>query len=169
MTLSMYEATAPLLTQHLTNLSNILTKAAAHAEARKIDPAVFLNARLSPDMYPLTRQVQIVSDNAKACMARLAGIEVPSWPDNETSFPALQARLTKSIDYVKSFKPEQINGSESREILVQFGPDMKVPMTGSALIFSFQLPNFLFHCAMAYAILRHHGVDIGKRDFIGLR
>jgi uncharacterized protein len=166
MTLTMHQAAAPLFTQHLTNLSGILTKAAAHAEAKKIDPSVFLNARLAPDMFPLTRQVQVVSDNAKGGMSRLAGVEIPSWPDNEASFPELQARLAKTIEYVKSFKPEQLDGSEDKKILVKLGPN-EIPFTGRSLLFGFQIPNFLFHCAMAYAILRHHGVEIGKLDFIG--
>jgi hypothetical protein len=166
MALSMYQASAPLFTQFLSSLSGVLAKGAAHAEARKIDPNVFLSARLAPDMFPLTRQVQIVSDNAKAGMARLAGVEIPSWPDNEASFPELQARLTKTIDYVKSFKPGQIEGSEDREIIVQLGPN-KVPFTGRSLLFGFQIPNFLFHCTTAYDILRHNGVELGKRDFIG--
>ena len=167
MTLSMYQASAPVFTQHLTNLSAILAKAAAHAEARKIDPQVFLTARLAPDMFALSRQVQIASDSAKGCMARLAGVDVPSWPDNEASFPELQARMTKTTDYVKGFKPAQIDGSEERQIMVQLGPDTKLPFTGYTLLFGFQLPNFFFHCSMAYAILRHNGVEIGKRDFLG--
>jgi hypothetical protein len=162
----MYQASAPVYTQFLGALSNILKKAAAHAEARKIDPSVFINARISPDMFPLVRQVQIVTDHAKGSLARLAGLEVPSYPDTETTFDELQARIARTLDYVKTFKPAQIDGSEAREIVLTFGTQ-KMPFTGQAYLVQFALPNFYFHTSMAYAILRHNGVEIGKRDFMG--
>jgi uncharacterized protein len=166
MSLSMYQASSPVYTQFLTALSGILTKAAAHAEAKKIDPSIFINARLSPDMFAFARQVQIATDHAKGSMARLAGVEAPSFPDTETSFEELQARIAKTLDYVKSFKPEQIDGSEGRDIVLTFGTD-KYPFKGQAYLIQFALPNFYFHASMAYAILRHNGVDVGKRDFMG--
>ena len=168
MSLSMYQASAPVYTQFLGALSNILKKAAAHAEARKIDPSVFINARISPDMFPLVRQVQIVTDHAKGSLARLAGLEVPSYPDTETTFDELQARIARTLDYVKTFKPAQIDGSEAREIVLTFGTQ-KMPFTGQAYLVQFALPNFYFHTSMAYAILRHNGVEVGKRDYMGSR
>ncbi len=166
MSLTMYQASVPVYTQFLTGLSGILTKAAAHAEARKIDPSVLINARLSPDMFALARQVQVATDHAKGSLARLAGVEVPSYPDTETTFAELQARIARTLDYVKSFKPEQIDGTEARDIVLTFGT-VSLPFTGQAYLIQFALPNFYFHISMAYAILRHNGVEIGKRDFMG--
>ncbi len=166
MSLSMYQAAAPVYTQFLNSLSAILKKAAAHAEARKIDPSVLINARLSPDMFALARQVQIATDHVKGSLARLAGVEIPSFPDTETTFEELQARIARTLDYVKSFKPQQIDGTEARDIELTFGTQ-KFPFTGQAYLIQFALPNFFFHMSMAYAILRHNGVEIGKRDFMG--
>lgn len=166
MSLSMYTASVPVYTQFLTALSNVLKKAAAHAEAKKIDPSVLINARLAPDMFALARQVQIATDHAKGSLARLAGLEVPSFPDTETTLEELQARIAKTVDYVKTFKPEQIDGTEAREIVLTFGTQ-KFPFNGQTYLIQFALPNFYFHISMAYAILRHNGVEVGKRDFMG--
>jgi len=166
MSLSMYQASAPVYTQTLTALSNILKKAAAYAEAKKIDPSVLINARIAPDMYPLSRQVQIATDHAKGSLARLAGVEPPSFPDTESTFDELQARITKTLDYVKTFKPAQIDGSEEKDVVLTFGTQ-KFPFKGLDYLTKFALPNFYFHTSMSYAILRHNGVDIGKRDFMG--
>lgn len=167
MTLSMYETSAPFFIRHLTNISNIISKGAKDAETRKIEHSVLLEARLAPDMLPLVRQIQIISDNAKGAMSRLAGVDIPSWPDTETSFPELQARIAKTIDYVKTFNPEQINGSEDRQIFLRLGWKIPHDLTGKSLLMEFQIPDFMFHCAMVYAILRHNGVMIGKQDFLG--
>lgn len=166
MSLSMYKASVPVYTQFLTALSNILKKAATHAEAKKIDPSVLINARLSPDMFALARQVQIATDHAKGSLARLAGLEVPSFPDTESTFDELQARIAKTLDYVKTFKPEQIDGTEEREIVLTFGTQ-KFPFNGQTYLIQFALPNFYFHISTTYGILRHNGVEIGKRDFMG--
>jgi uncharacterized protein len=166
MTVSMFTASVPVYTQFLTSLSAILKKAAAHAEAKKIDPSIFINARLSPDMYALARQVQIATDHAKGSLARLAGVEIPSYPDNEATFDELEARIAKTLAYVKTFKPEQIDGTEGKEIVLTFGTQ-KFPFNGQTYLIQFALPNFYFHSSMAYAILRENGVDVGKRDFMG--
>jgi hypothetical protein len=166
MPISMYSASIPVLTRGLRNLSAILDKATASAEARKIDPAVLIGARLAPDMFPLGRQIQIASDTAKGGAARLAGAEVPSWPDTETTFPEFQTRIKKTVDYLGTFKAAQIDGAEERAITLKM-PDGDLTLTGQAYLFNFVLPNFLFHVTTAYAILRHNGVEIGKRDYLG--
>ncbi len=166
MPVSMYRASISVLIRSLKTLSALLDKAAASAEARKIDPAVLVGARLAPDMHPLSRQIQIASDSAKGGAARLAGVEVPSWPDTETSFPELQARIKKTIDYLETFKPEQIDGAEDRTVTLNLGGG-EVAFSGTDFLFNFVLPNFLFHVTTAYAILRHNGVEIGKRDYLG--
>lgn len=166
MTLSLYQASMPVLARGLQNLSNILKKAATNAEARKIDPAVLVAARLAPDMFALARQVQITTDTAKGCAARLAGLEVPSYADTETTFDELQARIAKTIAFVQSVKPEQVDGNESRAINLKLGP-REVSFTGQSYLLTFVLPNFFFHVTAAYAILRHNGVDIGKLDYLG--
>ncbi|HWU27210.1 MAG TPA: DUF1993 domain-containing protein [Rhizomicrobium sp.] len=166
MSLSMYQASVPIYGQILTSLSNLLKKGAASAETRKIDPSVLLNARIAPDMFPLVRQVQTATDHAKGSLARLASVEIPAYPDTETTFDELQARIAKTLDYVKTFKPDQIDGTEDKDIVLKFGPQ-KFPFKGQAYLLNFVLPNFYFHTSMAYAILRHNGVDIGKRDFLG--
>lgn len=166
MTLSMYQASVPVFARALENLAAILAKAAAHAEARKIDPAVFINARLAPDMFALARQVQIASDGAKGCAARLAGVEVPSYPDTEATFPELQARIAKTIAFVTGFTAAQIDGSEERVVtLKQRGEDVRY--RGQDYLLKLALPNFFFHVTTAYDILRHHGVEIGKGDYLG--
>jgi hypothetical protein len=166
MTLSMYQASVPVFVRALDNLSAILHKAAAHAEARKIDPSVLVNARLFPDMLPLSRQIQIASDNSKGPAARLANVERPVYEDNETTFDDLQARIAKTIAFLKSLKPEQIDGSEDRTVVVKLR-DNEVSFKGQPYLLGFAQPNFYFHVTMAYAILRHCGVEIGKTDFIG--
>ena len=166
MALSMYQASVPAFVQMLTALSSILDKAAAFAVAKKVDPAVLLNSRLAPDMFPLTRQIQIGADFAKGPMARLAGLEVPKYDDNETSIDALKARIAKTLDYVKSFTPEQIDGSETRAINLTVG-GQPLTLTGQDYLVNFALPNFYFHVGAAYAILRHNGIEIGKRDYMG--
>ncbi len=166
MTLSMYQASVPVFRHQLGALSNILAKAEAHVEARKLDPAALLQARLYPDMFPLSRQVQIAADGAKGAVARLAGAEVPSWEDKEKSFAELRERCARTVDFIGGFSAEQINGSEDREIVMQMraGP---LTFQGQAFLLGFAIPNFYFHMATAYAILRHNGVEIGKRDFLG--
>ena len=166
MSLTMYQASIPAFVRMLGNLSAILDKAAAHAEAKKIAPAIFINARLAPDMFPLSRQVQIATDMVKGCAARLAGIEVPSYEDNEATFEELQARVAKTIAFLQSISAEQIDGSEERDITVKFG-SREFNFLGQAYLVDFVIPNFHFHLTSTYAILRHNGVDIGKMDYIG--
>lgn len=166
MQISMYQASVPRFMNMLGNLAAILEKAAAHAEAKKIDPAVLVNARLFPDMFPLARQVQIATDGAKGCAARLAGLEPPRYEDNEASLPELIARLRKTIDYLASFKPEQIDGSEERVVTMKFRDGTKT-FVGLPYLLDYVLPNFYFHVTTAYAILRHNGVELGKQDYLG--
>jgi len=166
MTLSMYQASIPAFVRILTNLSAILTKAEAHAAAKKIDSSVFINARLAPDMFPLARQIQIASDGVKGCAARLAGIDVPSYADTETTFAELQARIAKAVAFMQSVKPAQIDGSEERDIQLKVGGH-EFKFKGQAYLLTFVIPNFYFHVTTAYAILRHNGVEIGKQDFLG--
>jgi hypothetical protein len=166
MSLSMYQASVPAFLQMLGGLAGVLAKAEAHAAERKIEPAVLLNYRLAPDMFPLIRQIRIATDHAKGCCARLAGVEVPSYADDETSFADLRARLEKTVGFVRGFQPEAIDGSEEREITLMVGSQ---PMTfkGQPYLVNFVLPNFYFHVTTAYAILRHAGVPLGKRDYLG--
>jgi hypothetical protein len=166
MALGMYGASVPVFTRGLNNLGAILDKAAAHCAARKIDPAVLLGCRLFPDMFPLTRQVQIATDHAKGAPARLAGVEIPAFADNEASFDDLRARLTRTLDFLKGFTPAQIDGSEDRAIELKIGGNV-LALKGAGYLSGFALPNFYFHMTTAYNILRHNGVELGKRDFIG--
>jgi hypothetical protein len=166
MPLSMYDVSVPVLVRGLKNLSHLLDKGLASAEARKIDPSVLVNARLAPDMHPLSRQVQIASDSAKGAASRLSETETPSWPDTETTFPELQARIKTTIDYLEGIKPEQIDGAEDRIIKMNLGGG-EIPFSGRDFLFSFALPNFFFHVTTAHDILRHNGVEIGKRDYLG--
>ncbi|NOT42240.1 MAG: DUF1993 domain-containing protein [Alphaproteobacteria bacterium] len=166
MTINAYQATVPAFIQILTSLSTILTKAAAHAEAKKIDPAVFVNARIAPDMFPLARQVQIASDQAKGACARLAAVDIPSFADTETTFPELQARIAKTLDFIKGLKPAQFDGAFDRDITLTLAGE-KMTWKGGVYLHQFALPNFYFHATAAYTILRHNGVEIGKRDFLG--
>ena len=166
MTMSMYQASVPIFLQSLNALSHILDKASAQAVARKFDPSAILNARLFPDMFPFVKQVQIAADFAKNTPARLAGAEIPRFEDNETSFEHLMARIARTLDYVKTFKPAQIDSSEDREISLSVGGQPR-SFKGQAFLQHFALPNFFFHYSTAYAILRHNGIELGKRDFIG--
>lgn len=166
MSLSLYQACVPQFVRMFGNLSVILDKAVAYSEERKIDPAVLLNARLAPDMHPLTRQVQIASDVSKGCVARLAGIEPPSFADTESSFAELQARIGKTLEFIKSVTPEQVNAGEGREILLKF-PNAEFGFKAPDYVLHFVLPNFYFHVTTAYAILRHNGLAIGKMDYMG--
>jgi uncharacterized protein len=166
MSISMYQASIPVFIRMLNNLNGILQKAAVWAEAKKVDPMVLLNSRLYPDMFPLVRQVQIAADTAKGAAARLAGLEPPNYEDNETSFAQLAARIDKTITYLESFGPGQIDGSEERTIMVtSHGEELRYE--GMVFLLNSRLPNFYFHVTTAYAILRHSGVDIGKKDYLG--
>ncbi len=166
MTISMYQASVPVFLKTLGNLAGILDKGAAFASARKIDPAVLLGYRLAPDMLNFTRQVQIASDHAKRCAARLAGVEPPPFDDNEASFADLKARIDKTVAFIDTLAPGQIDGSEARAITFKVGGGEQT-LTGQTYLLHNALPNFFFHATTAYAILRHCGVDIGKKDFIG--
>jgi len=166
MPISMYQASAPRFVNTLTNLSAILDKAQAHAEARKIDPAALINFRLYPDMFPMKRQVQVACDTAKGAVARLAGVEVPKHEDNEETFADLKARIAKTIDFIKTIKLAQIDGSEDKDIHLKLGP-REVDWKGMQYLLGFVLPNFYFHATTAYDILRHNGVELAKRDYIG--
>lgn len=165
---SMYTVLVPTAIRTLSNLSAILYKAEAHAEARKIDPAVLIGSRLYPDMFPLGRQVQIATDIVKGGAARLSGAEPPSWPDDEKSLAELRARLAKAVDYLKGFKAEQIDGSEAKSIVIKMRVG-EMQFTGQDYLMAFVLPNLFFHAATAYNILRHNGVELGKQDFLGRR
>lgn len=166
MSLSMYQSSVPVLARMLDNLSKILDLAVQYAEEKKIDSSVLINARLAPDMYPLLRQVQIATDMAKGCAARLAGLEVPVYEDNETTFPELQTRIAKTLAFIQSVSAEQIDGSEERTVTLKLrGKD--VSFKGQPYLLHFVLPNFYFHITIAYAILRHNGLAIGKMDYIG--
>jgi uncharacterized protein len=165
MSLSMYEVTVPVLARFLNNLDKCLDKAQAHADQKKFDTAVLVHSRLAPDMLTLARQVQIASDNAKGCVARLTGNEAPKYEDNEASFAELKARIAKTVAYVTSFKPEQFEGSETRDVVLKF-PSATFEFKGKDYALHFVLPNVLFHITTAYNILRHNGVDIGKADFL---
>lgn len=167
MTISMYAASMPLLKQMLQSLDAILGKAEAHAKERKIEPAALLQARLYPDMFPLVRQVQIASDNAKGLAGRLAGVDIPSFADTEQTFEELHARLAKTVDFLNTIQPEQVDGSEERDVVVYKGSPYEMQFQGQTYLVHFGLPNFLFHVTTAYAILRHNGVDLCKDDFIG--
>jgi hypothetical protein len=162
----MYDASLAPFIRMLGNLSAILHKAEAYAAERKIEPGVLLNARLAPDMYPLVRQVQIASDSVKGCAARLAGIDIPSYADSESSFAELQARIAKTQAFLGSVTAAQLEGSEGKSITLNF-PGTELKFTGQEYLLHFVLPNFYFHLTTAYAILRHNGLEIGKMDFLG--
>jgi uncharacterized protein len=166
MTLSMHEAAVPPLARSLSNLSGILAKAAAHAEAKGIDPAVLLQARLYPDMFPLVRQVQIATDIARRGLARLAGVESTAMEDNEASLEALISRIETTVASLEGFLPEQLNGTETKPIELPIRSET-LHFSGQSFLLFFVLPNVYFHVTTAYAILRHNGVELGKRDFLG--
>jgi hypothetical protein len=166
MKLTMHQASAVRFAAMLRNLSAILDKAEAHVAARKIDPSALTAFRLYPDMFPLTRQVQIACDTAKGAVARLAGAEMPKHEDTEQSFAELKARVAKTLDFIGSVKAEKLEGADEREVTIrQRGQDVK--MSGLQYLLAVAQPNFYFHVATAYNILRHNGVELGKRDFLG--
>jgi len=162
----MYSMSVPVFAKTLGNLSAILDKAAAHAEAKKIDPAVLLASRLYPDMFPLTKQVQVACDFAKGTVARLAGEEPPKDDDNETTIEALKARIARTVDYVQGFQAARFAGAEERDVQMKIR-DQTLSFKGLPYLAHVALPNFFFHATTAYDILRHNGVELGKRDFIG--
>jgi len=166
MKISMYEASIPTFLLSLRNLKAILQKGAAHAESKKYDPNLLASTRLAADMLPLTRQVQIASDAAKGAAARLAGVDPPKFEDNEQTLADLIARVDKTIDFLQSFKPEQLDGSEERTITIQT-PRQTFSFPGLVFLRHWALPNFFFHVTTAYNLLRHNGVDIGKADYLG--
>ena len=166
MTFSMYEASVPVFKQILTSLSAILDKAEAHATEKKIEPAALLQARLYPDMFPLLRQVQVAADFAKGACARLAGVEVPKYEDSERSFAELRERIAKTLAFIESLPAEAIEGSETRQITTGSG-DKARHFEGQAYLLHYALPHFYFHTTTAYAILRHNGVEVGKKDYVG--
>lgn len=166
MALSMYQAGIPPMIHSLNNLVNILEKGETYAEAKKIEPAVLIGSRLYPDMFPLSKQIQIVSDIARRGTARLAEVEAPTMEDNETTFPELITRLRETITYLKVFTPEQIDGTETKFIRLPIGEET-FTFDGQSFLLYFILPNIYFHVTTAYNILRHCGVEIGKRDYLG--
>jgi hypothetical protein len=166
--MSFYDATVPAYLQILGALSGILGKAEAHCKAKNIQEDVLLSARLYPDMFPLTRQIQTACDFAVKGCARLTGSEIPSTPDTEKSFADLQARIAKTVEYVKSYKPAQFDGADIRDVTFPAGGG-NLTLKGQQFLSSFSFPNFYFHAATAHGILRHNGVEIGKRDFLGVR
>ncbi len=166
MAVSMYQISAPVFTRMLNNLVGIMEKAAAHCEERKIDPAALINFRLYPDMYPFFKQVQIATDAARNGSAYLAGAEPLKLEGGEQTFPELIERVKKTIEFVNGFKPEQIDGSEEKEVRITRG-ETTVTYKGQAYLLNRVLPNFYFHITTAYDILRHNGVELGKKDYLG--
>jgi uncharacterized protein len=166
MSISMYDVSIPIFTLSLTNLSAILDKAASHEQSKKVDPKVIPQARLIVDMLPLSAQIQIACDTAKGAAARLAGVEAPKHEDTEATLAELKARVAKTLDFIKTIKPEQLQGAETREIVLKF-PQTTLKFTGINYLTNFVLPNFFFHVTTAYALLRKNGVELGKRDFLG--
>ena len=167
MTISMHSASAPVFVKMLGNLLTWLDKAEQYADARKFDTSVYLTLRLAPDMLPFTRQIQIASDAAKGCAARLAGIENPKWEDKEASFEDLRERVRKTLEFVQSVSAVQIDGSEQREILIPTRSGDALRFDGETYLKHYALANFYFHLSMTYALLRHAGVVLGKSDFLG--
>lgn len=165
--MSLHAVVVPTFLQTLKGLSGILTKAEAHCEAKKITPEALLTARLFPDMYPLTRQVQSASDFAAKTCARLAGVDVPTYPDEEKTFADLKKRIETASAYVKGFSEKQFEGAAAREITISAG-QRTLNFNGASFLANFALPNFFFHATTAYDILRHNGVEVGKRDFLGM-
>jgi hypothetical protein len=166
--MSFYDVSVPAFLQTLGGLQGILSKAEAHCEAKKIAPEVLLGARLYPDMLPLSKQIQLASDFAMKGCARLTHSEVPSTPDTEKTFAELKQRLAKAIDYVKTYKPAQFEGADLKEVSFPVGPDNTLTLKGQQFLTGYAFPNFYFHAATAHGILRHNGVEIGKRDFLGV-
>jgi uncharacterized protein len=166
MTISMYQASIPPIVRSLTNLITILEKGDAYAQAKKIDQLVLINSRLYPDMHPLSKQVQIASDITRRGAARLAGLEAPAMADNETTFAELIDRIAKTITYLETITPDQIDGSEQKKIILPMGKE-SITLRGMPYLTSFILPNLYFHVTTTYNILRHSGVELGKMDFLG--
>jgi uncharacterized protein len=166
--MSFYDATVPAFVQILSSLTGLLNKAEAHCKAKNIQPEVILNARLYPDMLPFVRQIQLACDFAGKASARLAHVDVPTTPDTETTFGELRQRLAKTIDYLKSFKPAQFDGADAKDVTFPAGPNNPITLKGQEFINRTAFPNFYFHAAIAHGILRHNGVEIGKRDFLGI-
>jgi hypothetical protein len=167
MTISLYAASVPVFQQMLGGLSGVLRKAEAHAAERKIDPNALLQARLYPDMFPLLRQVQVAADFAKSVSARLAGVDVPSMEDNEQSFADLQARIAKTLAFIGGLPAADIEGAADRKIVTQAGTPKEKIFTGQSYLLNYGLPHFFFHTSTAYGILRHNGVEVGKKDYVG--
>ena len=166
--MSFYDAVVPAYLQMLGSLAGLLTKAEAHCNAKNIQPEVLLGSRLFPDMLPLSKQIQLASDFAAKGCARLTHSEVPSTPDTEKTFEELKQRLAKTIDYVKSFKPAQFDGADARDVTFPAGPNTSLTLKGQQFLSAFSFPNFYVHAATAHGILRQNGVEIGKRDFLGV-
>ena len=166
MTISMYQASAPRFVNILGNLSTILDKAQAHVDAKKLDQASLAGFRLFPDMLPLTKQVQIACDTAKGLVARLAGVEIPVFEDNESTLADLKARIAKTIAFIQTIKPEQIDGTEDKDIVIKRG-EKETHYKGMQFLLGHAVPNVYFHVTTTYNILRHNGVEIGKRDYLG--
>jgi len=166
MTISMYKVSVPIFVQFLTAQSGVIDKVVAHIEAKQLDPNYYFNLRFFADMYPYARQVQQASTHAARCCSALAGVPMPDMPNTEMTFAELKARLAKTIEFCKGFKPEQIDGTEDKEIVLKFGTNER-KFTGQTLLLNFILPNFYFHCTTAYDLLRHAGLELAKRDFMG--
>ncbi|KNE28983.1 DUF1993 domain-containing protein [Achromobacter spanius] len=167
MTYPLYDASVPVIKQMLSALSDVLKKAEAHATAKHIDAAAYLGARLYPDMFPLSRQVQIATDFARGITSRLTSTDVPSWPEGEATFADLQALIAKTLAHVGAFMPEQFEKSASLEIVLRPGTPKEKKLSGSAYLLHYGLPQFFFHVTTSYAILRHNGIEVGKRDYMG--
>jgi hypothetical protein len=167
MSLSLSQASIPVFIRGFDNLSKIIDKAAANAEARKIDPSVFIGARLAPDMLPFSKQIQIASDTAKGAAARLSGVDVPSFADTETTFEELKQRIARTVTFIGSVDAAAVDASGDREIVLGAGTPRETRFSGTDYLLGFVLPNFYFHLTTAYLILRHNGVEIGKLDYLG--
>ena len=168
MTVSMYDASVPVIKQMLASLSELLAKAEAHAAEKKIEPAALLQARLFPDMFPLARQVQIACDFAKSIPSRLAGIEVPAYDDTEQTFEQLQARIARTLALIDGIDPASFAGSETIQIVLRPGSPKERTLDGKTYLLAYGLPQFFFHVTTAYALLRHNGVEVGKKDYMGV-
>jgi len=168
MGISMHDASVPVFVRMLTNLSTWLDKAEAHAKAKDFELENYLTLRLTADMLDFTSQIQIATDAAKFAVSRLTEIDPPKWPDDEKTFDELRARVKKALDFVQSVPAAKFEGSESRKVSIQLGPERKVTLPGLDLLRGFWLPNFFFHVTMTYALLRANGVELGKRDYLGL-
>lgn len=167
MTLSMYQASVPVYLRALANLSGVLRKGEAHAQERGYESELLLQARLAPDMFPLLKQVQIATDLAKNGAARLSGVDAPKFDDDETTFAQLHARIDRTIEYLETLSPGQVDGSEAREVTITTRSAGELKFDGQSYLLHFSLPNLFFHCSIAYALLRQGGVVLGKLDFMG--